>query len=128
MLQGRTFFFYLAVALTTTCSAARSATLLGIVPTGTVEVEEAATEVEDTVEEVTEVVRPVEEAEVCSPSSLDAFPRSLSALHRSDTNSLCLLGQTCYSCGGYGHMSRDCTQGQKCYNCTSKSHWEALQL
>src|SRR5258708_26998544 len=20
---------------------------------------------------------------------------------------------TCYSCGGYGHMSRDCTQGQK---------------
>lgn len=23
----------------------------------------------------------------------------------------------CYSCGGYGHMSRDCTQGQKCYNC-----------
>ena len=25
-------------------------------------------------------------------------------------------GQTCYSCGGYGHMSRDCTQGQKCYN------------
>ena len=26
-------------------------------------------------------------------------------------------GQTCYSCGGYGHMSRDCTQGQKCYNC-----------
>ena len=28
-------------------------------------------------------------------------------------------GQTCYSCGGYGHMSRDCTQGQKCYNCTA---------
>lgn len=26
-------------------------------------------------------------------------------------------GQTCYSCGGFGHMSRDCTQGQKCYNC-----------
>jgi cellular nucleic acid-binding protein len=24
---------------------------------------------------------------------------------------------TCYSCGGFGHMSRDCTQGQKCYNC-----------
>ncbi|KAF2250626.1 hypothetical protein BU26DRAFT_267380 [Trematosphaeria pertusa] len=26
---------------------------------------------------------------------------------------------TCYSCGGFGHMSRDCTQGQKCYNCPS---------
>ena len=24
---------------------------------------------------------------------------------------------TCYSCGGFGHMSRDCTLGQKCYNC-----------
>jgi hypothetical protein len=23
---------------------------------------------------------------------------------------------TCYSCGGFGHMSRDCTQGQECYN------------
>ena len=28
---------------------------------------------------------------------------------------------TCYSCGGFGHMSRDCTQGQKCYNCTSRT-------
>lgn len=27
----------------------------------------------------------------------------------------------CYSCGGYGHMSRDCTQGAKCYNCKSHS-------
>ena len=26
-------------------------------------------------------------------------------------------GQTCYTCGGFGHLSRDCTQGQKCYNC-----------
>ncbi|KAF4635778.1 hypothetical protein G7Y89_g2329 [Cudoniella acicularis] len=31
-------------------------------------------------------------------------------------------GQTCYSCGGYGHMSRDCTQGQKCYNCGEVGH------
>ena len=22
-----------------------------------------------------------------------------------------------YSCGGVGHMSRDCVQGSKCYNC-----------
>jgi cellular nucleic acid-binding protein len=28
----------------------------------------------------------------------------------------------CYSCGGYGHMSRDCTQGAKCYNCKLYSH------
>jgi hypothetical protein len=29
---------------------------------------------------------------------------------------------TCYSCGGFSHMSRDCTQGQKCYNCGEVSH------
>ncbi|KAJ4348902.1 hypothetical protein N0V95_005082 [Ascochyta clinopodiicola] len=29
---------------------------------------------------------------------------------------------TCYSCGGFGHMSRDCTQGQKCYNCGEVGH------
>lgn len=81
------FFFYLAVALTTACSAARSATLLGIVPTATAEVEEVAMVVEDTVEEDMEVVPPVEEAEVCSFLSLDGLPRSLSALHRFDTNS-----------------------------------------
>ena len=23
-----------------------------------------------------------------------------------------------YSCGGVGHMSRDCVQGSKCYNCS----------
>ena len=28
-------------------------------------------------------------------------------------------GQTCFSCGGYGHTARDCTQGPKCYNCMS---------
>lgn len=49
-------------------SAVRLATLLGIVPRATVEVEEAATEVEDTVEveEDTVEVQAVEEAEVCS--------------------------------------------------------------
>ena len=66
MLQGRMVFFGLTVALTTACSAARSATSLEIVPRATVEVEEVATEVEDMVEEDTEVVRAVEEAEeVC---------------------------------------------------------------
>jgi hypothetical protein len=29
---------------------------------------------------------------------------------------------TCYSCGGFGHMRRDCTQGQKCYNCGEVGH------
>jgi hypothetical protein len=24
-----------------------------------------------------------------------------------------------YSCGGVGHMSRDCVQGAKCYNCSN---------
>ena len=23
-----------------------------------------------------------------------------------------------YSCGGVGHLSRDCVQGSKCYNCS----------
>ncbi|KAK3074577.1 hypothetical protein LTR53_002855 [Teratosphaeriaceae sp. CCFEE 6253] len=31
-------------------------------------------------------------------------------------------GQSCYSCGGFGHLSRDCTQGQKCYNCGEVGH------
>ncbi|KAJ6603625.1 hypothetical protein DFH09DRAFT_1257590 [Mycena vulgaris] len=26
-------------------------------------------------------------------------------------------GKTCYSCGGTGHLSRDCELGAKCYNC-----------
>ncbi|KAF8129713.1 hypothetical protein K438DRAFT_867820 [Mycena galopus ATCC 62051] len=25
--------------------------------------------------------------------------------------------RTCYTCGGVGHLSRDCVQGSKCYNC-----------
>ena len=118
MLQGNIVCCDLAAALTTACSAARLATLLGIVPRATVEVEEADT-VADTAEEDTEEVQAVEEAEVCYSSYLQGLPRSLSALRLFDTDSSICLGQTCYSCGGYGHMSRDCTQGQKCYNCMS---------
>ncbi|KAI9790483.1 MAG: hypothetical protein M1833_001922 [Piccolia ochrophora] len=28
-------------------------------------------------------------------------------------------GQACYTCRGFGHMSKDCTQEPKCYNCES---------
>lgn len=128
MLQGNKVWFDFAAALTTTCSAARLATSLGIVPRATAEVEEAAmeVEVEDTVEEGTEEVQAVEEAEVCFSSFLgEARSLSLSALRLFDTNPPFCLGQTCYSCGGYGHMSRDCTQGQKCYNCMSHPLLEA---
>ncbi|KAH9980814.1 hypothetical protein BGW80DRAFT_1266341 [Lactifluus volemus] len=24
-----------------------------------------------------------------------------------------------YTCGGVGHLSRDCVQGSKCYNCSA---------
>jgi hypothetical protein len=27
-----------------------------------------------------------------------------------------------YTCGGVGHMSRDCVQGSKCYNCSGVGH------
>ena len=90
-----------------------------------VEVEVAGTEVAGTAEEGTEELRAVEEAEVCSSSYMEGLPRSVSALRLFDTNPQPCLGQTCYSCGGYGHMSRDCTQGQKCYNCMSKLLLEA---
>ncbi|KAF9014343.1 hypothetical protein BDQ17DRAFT_454275 [Cyathus striatus] len=26
--------------------------------------------------------------------------------------------KTCFTCGGVGHLSRDCVQGPKCYNCS----------
>ncbi|KYK60545.1 hypothetical protein DCS_01682 [Drechmeria coniospora] len=32
-------------------------------------------------------------------------------------------GKTCYSCGGYGHMSRECVNGMKCYNCGESGHY-----
>ncbi|KAJ8517185.1 hypothetical protein ONZ45_g5591 [Pleurotus djamor] len=27
-----------------------------------------------------------------------------------------------YTCGGVGHLSRDCVQGSKCYNCNQTGH------
>ncbi|RFN47217.1 cellular nucleic acid-binding protein [Fusarium flagelliforme] len=32
-------------------------------------------------------------------------------------------GKTCYSCGGFGHMSRECVNGMKCYNCGESGHY-----
>lgn len=29
-----------------------------------------------------------------------------------------------YSCGGVGHLSRDCVQGSKCYNCSGVVRFE----
>ena len=84
-----------------------------------------ATAVEDTGEEAMVEGQAVEEAEVCSLSYLNWLIRPLFALRLFDSDSLFDLGQTCYSCGGYGHMSRDCTQGQKCYNCMSNPLLEA---
>ncbi len=72
MLQGNIICYDLAAALTMACSAARLATLLGIVPRATVEVEEADT-VADTAEEDTEEVQAVEEAEVCYSSYLQGL-------------------------------------------------------
>ncbi|KAI0729887.1 hypothetical protein C8Q72DRAFT_825653 [Fomitopsis betulina] len=28
------------------------------------------------------------------------------------------LGRTSYTCGGVGHLSRDCVQASRCYNCS----------
>ncbi|GFF29112.1 DNA-binding protein HEXBP, partial [Aspergillus lentulus] len=30
--------------------------------------------------------------------------------------------QTCHSCGGIGHMGRNCPQTMKCYNCGKSGH------
>ncbi|KAL1761335.1 hypothetical protein FB107DRAFT_201332, partial [Schizophyllum commune] len=27
-----------------------------------------------------------------------------------------------YTCGGVGHLSKDCVQGQRCYNCSETGH------
>ena len=84
-----------------------------------------ATAVEDMVEEAMVEGHAVGAAEVCSLSCLDGLIRPRFALRLLNPNLPFNLGQTCYSCGGYGHMSRDCTQGQKCYNCMSNPLLEA---
>lgn len=49
---------------------------------------------------------------------------SLQALHRGrgSFGGGAARQTTCYSCGGFGHMSRDYTQGQKCYNYGEVGH------
>ena len=81
--RSYTLCFGLTAALTTACSAARSATSLEIVPRATVEAEEVATEAEDTVEEDmveedTVEGRAEEGAEVCSRSIWDTLLRPFS--------------------------------------------------
>ena len=128
MLQGNTICFNFPAMLITACSAARLATSLGIVPRATVgeEEEEVEDTVEDTVEEDMVEEEAVEEAEVRWISSSKGLLSPLSVLRLSEPNPRSTLGQTCYSCGGYGHMSRDCTQGQKCYNCMLHPPWRHL--
>ena len=70
--------FGLTAALTTACSAAKSATSLEIVPRATVEAEEVATEAEamveeDMVEEDTVEERTEQGVEVCSRSTWNAL-------------------------------------------------------
>lgn len=39
------------------------------------------------------------------------------------TDWICFYFFCCsYTCGGVGHMSRDCAQGAKCYNCSQTGH------
>ena len=86
-------------------SAERSATLLVLAPSQLVP------------EEITAVVVATAAA-VAGASALSAVEKPgvidhgfLSGLDLHD-----LLAS--YSCGGVGHLSRDCVQGSKCYNCS----------
>jgi Zinc knuckle len=67
-----------------------------------------------------------EEEEEAEDGALSGATRKLGGLifHyipvnvRAGTHGLVFLYLTSYSCGGVGHLSRDCVQGSKCYNCS----------
>lgn len=52
------------------------------------------------------------------PSVVDSSARGMFIRVFSYTNCLLIVLRCSYTCGGVGHLSRDCVQGSKCYNCS----------